>query len=56
MVLSYALRGSTGFGAPRPCRCSARDPAQGADPGWTLIGLVASITLFGRDRRTRRVG
>ena len=51
MVACYALRGSTGFGA------SAAMPLLGLVipmkvliPAWTLVGLIASVTLFGRDR------
>jgi uncharacterized membrane protein YfcA len=52
MVLSYALRGSTGFGAAAAMPLLGLViPLKVLIPAWTLIGLVASITLFGRDRR-----
>src|SRR5262245_2345529 len=51
MVLSYALRGSTGFGAAAAMPLLALViPLKMLIPAWTLVGLVASITLFGRDR------
>ena len=51
MVLSYALRGSTGFGAAAAMPLLGLViPLKVLIPAWTLIGLVASITLFGRDR------
>ena len=52
MVLSYALRGSTGVGAAAAMPLLGLViPLKVLIPAWTLIGLVASITLFGRDRR-----
>jgi uncharacterized membrane protein YfcA len=52
MVLCYALRGSTGFGAAAAMPLLGLViPLKVLIPAWTLIGLVASITLFGRDRR-----
>jgi uncharacterized protein len=51
MVLSYALRGSTGFGAAAAMPLLGLViPLKVLIPAWTLVGLVASITLFGRDR------
>src|ERR1700742_2703662 len=52
MVLSYALRGSTGFGAAAAMPLLGLViPMKVLIPAWTLVGLVASVTLFGRDRR-----
>ncbi len=51
MVVSYALRGSTGFGAAAAMPLLGLViPLKVLIPAWTLVGLVASITLFGRDR------
>jgi len=51
MVLSYALRGSTGFGAAAAMPLVALViPLKVLIPAWTLIGLVAGVTLLGRDR------
>jgi uncharacterized membrane protein YfcA len=51
MVASYALRGSTGFGAAAAMPLLALVvPLKVLIPAWTLVGLVASVTLFGRDR------
>ena len=52
IVLAYAARGSTGFGA------AAAFPLMGLVvpmkvliPAWTLLGISAGITLLGRDSR-----
>jgi uncharacterized protein len=51
MVASYALRGSTGFGAAAAMPLLALIiPLKVLIPAWTLIGLTAGITLLGRDR------
>lgn len=55
MVASYALRGSTGFGAAAAMPLLALVvPLKVLIPAWTLVGLVASVSLFGRDRLTSR--
>jgi uncharacterized protein len=52
MVACYALRGSTGFGAAAAMPLLGLViPLKVLIPAWTLVGLVASVTLFGRDRR-----
>jgi hypothetical protein len=51
MVISYALRGSTGFGAAAAMPLLALIiPLKVLIPAWTLIGLTAGVTLLGRDR------
>jgi uncharacterized protein len=51
MVASYALRGSTGFGAAAAMPLMALViPLKVLIPAWTLIGLAAGVTLLGRDR------
>jgi uncharacterized protein len=51
MVASYALRGSTGFGAAAAMPLMALIiPLKVLIPAWTLIGLTAGVTLLGRDR------
>jgi uncharacterized protein len=51
MVVSYALRGSTGFGAAAAMPLLGLViPLKVLIPAWTLIGLTAGITLLGRDR------
>jgi uncharacterized membrane protein YfcA len=51
MVVSYALRGSTGFGAAAAMPLLALIiPLKVLIPAWTLIGLTAGVTLLGRDR------
>jgi uncharacterized protein len=51
MVASYALRGSTGFGAAAAMPLLALIiPLKVLIPAWTLIGLTAGVTLLGRDR------
>jgi len=50
MVASYALRGSTGFGAAAAMPLMAVViPLKVLIPAWTLIGLTAGVTLIGRD-------
>ena len=51
MVVSYALRGSTGFSAAAAMPLLGLViPLKVLIPAWTLIGLTAGITLLGRDR------
>jgi uncharacterized membrane protein YfcA len=51
MVVSYALRGSTGFGAAAAMPLLALIiPLKVLIPAWTLIGLAAGVALLGRDR------
>jgi uncharacterized protein len=51
MVVSYALRGSTGFGAAAAMPLMALIiPMKVLIPAWTLIGLTAGVALLGRDR------
>jgi uncharacterized protein len=51
MVLAYAARGSTGFGAAAAMPLlSLVIPLKVLIPAWTLIGLAAGVTLLGRDR------
>jgi uncharacterized membrane protein YfcA len=51
MAVSYALRGSTGFGAAAAMPLLALIvPLKVLIPAWTLIGLTAGVTLLGRDR------
>src|SRR5215831_7939911 len=51
MVLAYAARGSTGFGAAAAMPLLGLViPLKVLIPAWTLIGLAAGITLLGRDR------
>jgi uncharacterized protein len=51
MVVSYALRGSTGFGAAAAMPLMALViPLKVLIPAWTLIGLTAGVALLGRDR------
>jgi len=51
MVACYALRGSTGFGAAAAMPLLGFViPMKVLVPAWTLVGFVASVTLFGRDR------
>src|ERR1700749_2264207 len=51
MVLAYAARGSTGFGAAAAMPLLGLViPLKILIPAWTLIGLAAGITLLGRDR------
>jgi uncharacterized protein len=51
LVACYALRGSTGFGAAAAMPLlGIVIPMKVLVPAWTLVGLVASVTLFGQDR------
>ena len=51
MVLAYAARGSTGFGAAAAMPLLGLViPLKVLIPAWTLIGLCAGVTLLGRDR------
>jgi uncharacterized protein len=51
MVLAYAARGSTGFGAAAAMPLLGLViPLKVLIPAWTLIGLAAGATLLGRDR------
>jgi uncharacterized protein len=51
MVLAYAARGSTGFGAAAAMPLLGLViPLKVLVPAWTLIGLTAGVTLLGRDR------
>jgi len=51
MILAYAARGSTGFGAAAAMPLLGLViPLKVLIPAWTLIGLFAGITLLGRDR------
>jgi uncharacterized membrane protein YfcA len=51
IVLAYAARGSTGFGAAAAMPLLGLViPLKVLIPAWTLIGLSASVTLLGRDR------
>jgi len=52
MVLAYAARGSTGFGAAAAMPLLGLViPLKILIPAWTLIGLAAGVTLLGRDRK-----
>ncbi|HSQ05311.1 MAG TPA: TSUP family transporter [Burkholderiales bacterium] len=52
LVLSYALRGSTGFGgfAAMPLMALVV-PMKTLVPVWTLLTIASSITIIGRDRQ-----
>jgi uncharacterized protein len=51
MVLAYAARGSTGFGAAAAMPLLGLViPLRVLIPAWTLLGLAAGVTLLGRDR------
>jgi uncharacterized membrane protein YfcA len=51
MILAYAARGSTGFGAAAAMPLLGLViPLKVLIPAWTLIGLAAGVTLLGRDR------
>ena len=51
MVLAYAARGSTGFGAAAAMPLLGLViPLKVLIPAWTLLGLAAGVTLLGRDR------
>jgi uncharacterized membrane protein YfcA len=52
MILAYAARGASGFGAAAAMPLlSLVIPLKVLIPAWTLIGLGAGIALFGSDRR-----
>jgi len=52
MIVAYAARGASGFGAAAAMPLLGLViPLKVLIPAWTLIGIVASLTLFGRDRR-----
>ena len=52
IVVAYAARGSTGFGAAAAMPLLGLViPLKVLIPAWTLIGLSAGITLLGRDRK-----
>jgi uncharacterized membrane protein YfcA len=52
IVLSYAVRGSTGFGAAAAMPLLALVvPLKILVPVWTLLGLTSSITIVARDYR-----
>jgi uncharacterized protein len=51
IVLSYALRGSTGFGgAVAMPLLGLVIPLKILIPVWTLLGIASSVTIVGRDR------
>ena len=52
LVLSYGLRGTTGFGsaAAMPLMALAI-PMKILVPTWTLMGIASSLTVLGKDRR-----
>jgi uncharacterized protein len=51
MVIAYAARGSTGFGAAAAMPLLGLViPLKVLIPAWTLLGLAAGVTLLGRDR------
>lgn len=51
IVVSYAMRGSTGFGAAAAMPLLALViPLKVLVPAWTLLGITASATLVSRDR------
>src|SRR6476661_9839633 len=51
MVLSYALRGSTGFGAAAAMPLLGLViPLKILVPAWSLIGIAAGTALIGSDR------
>lgn len=52
MVLAYAARGSTGFGAAAAMPLmSLIVPMKVLVPAWTILGVLAGLTLFGREAR-----
>ena len=52
IVASYALRGSTGFGAAAAMPLLALVvPIKILVPVWTLLGLASSVTIVARDYR-----
>lgn len=52
LVVSYGLRGTTGFGsaAAMPLMALAI-PMKILVPTWTLMGIASSLTVLGKDRR-----
>src|SRR5262249_5835961 len=51
IVLSYALRGSTGFGAVTAMPLiGLAEPLKILVPAWTLLGIASSVAMVGRDR------
>ena len=52
LLLAYGLRGSTGFGGSVGMPLLALVvPIKILVPAWTLLGLVSSIAILGKDRR-----
>lgn len=52
MIVAYAARGSTGFGAAAAMPLLGLViPLKTLIPAWTLIGVAAGLALFGSDRR-----
>jgi uncharacterized membrane protein YfcA len=52
MVLAYAARGASGFGAAVAMPLlSLVIPLKLLIPAWTLIGIAAGVALFGADRK-----
>jgi len=52
VIVAYAARGSTGFGAAAAMPLLGLViPLKVLIPAWTLIGLAAGVTLLGRDRK-----
>lgn len=52
MVLAYTARGSTGFGAAAAMPLmSLVVPMKVLVPAWTILGMLAGLTLFGREVR-----
>jgi uncharacterized membrane protein YfcA len=57
IVVSYAVRGSTGFGAAAAMPLLALViPVKVLVPVWTLLGLTSSVTIVARDYRWVAVG
>jgi uncharacterized protein len=52
MVIAYAARGASGFGAAAAMPLLGLViPLKVLIPAWTLIGLAAGLVLFGQDRK-----
>lgn len=52
LLLSYGLRGSSGFGGAIGMPLLALlIPIKVLAPAWTLLGIASSITILGRDRK-----
>ena len=52
MVLAYAARGSTGFGAAAAMPLLGLViPLKLLIPAWTVVGAAAGLALFGSDRK-----